>query len=145
MNGSYKKAVLLDCLKVFLFVIIIYISVIAVILALQHRRLDYTSPLNFKEIEEMQEMAKSERKNLELREKIRHLDLIARRTWFAGKEWLNTGTELLLYGVIALLLCLAAINSLKPQYVALPAEKISVERTPASEVSMLALIAGLSV
>lgn len=102
MNKQAKN-ILLQCLHVAAIVTGIFMVTALILLLMQQLQLSQAQPLQFAELEKMKEAARSDNQNVELREKIRTLDLLSRRAWFAALAW-REGVAKLLFAALALLL-----------------------------------------
>lgn len=90
----------------------VYIAVIITALFLQYRQMQKISLIDFPQMQQLKEMVKTDSDNLELKQRIRNIDLLARRTWFSGLEQLHVGGILLTGGIIVLLLSLGGMRLL---------------------------------
>jgi len=137
--------IIINSLKVIALISITFSMVVLLLIFLQHRQLSKISLLDFPEMIELKEMVKADPSNTALKEKIRYLDLAARRNWFAGLEQLRIGGYLLVGGIVVLLSSFGFIRLVEgpapPDLTEDSVQKIK----PKHEFLILSLVCGLLV
>ncbi len=86
---------------------------VAVVLSVNHFRLQEADPLNAGSIQELRERFKADPRDQELREEVRRLDLLARRAWFGSVRFQEQGIFLLLAGSLVLVGSLKAVVAIR--------------------------------
>ena len=144
-NTKLITQIIVNSLKIIALISIMFTMVVLLLIFLQHRQLSKISLLDFPEMIELKEMAKADPSDTALKEKIRYLDLAARRNWFAGLEQLRIGGYLLFGGIIVLLSSLAFIRLLEGPAPPDLTEDSVPKIKPNQELLILSLVCGLLV
>jgi outer membrane protein assembly factor BamB len=142
--NDQNQRIVLNCLYVASFVAVIFIATLTVMLMTHHLRLSAVAPLEFTELENMKDAARTDVTNLELRARIRQLDLISRRAWFLGLEWRRSAVHLLAFGVVLLFVSMSLIMAIKPRELSADACRPP-GSSPGAEVVGLMILAGVCV
>ncbi len=109
-RSKLSTQIIVKSLRIIAWVSIVFVMVVLLLMFLQHRQLTKISLLDFPEMIQLKEMVKADPSNTALKEKIRYLDLAARRNWFAGLDQIRVGWYLLAGAIIVLLSSLASIR-----------------------------------
>lgn len=91
----------------------IFCAVVSLLLLLNFFQLTKSDPLESEVMQSMIERLGREPQNAELKQDIRHLDLLARKAYFTSQWQVNTGSYLLLFGALVFALALRVYFSLK--------------------------------
>lgn len=84
----------------------IFTSVISIIMLLNFWQLKRTDPLESELLKNMVERLENDRNNIQLKEEIRRLDLIARQAYFTSQWQIRTGGYLLVAGAVIMIIAL---------------------------------------
>jgi outer membrane protein assembly factor BamB len=142
--NSQKKQTILNCLYVAAFVCIFFVATLILLIFIRSSEMNAVSPLAFKELEQLKDQARSDPQNKQLHEKIRQLDLAARKQWFFGLEAREKLASMLSLAALTLVVLLAVIALLKP--IKINKKSLNPEPAkPAAESMGLLLVAMLSV
>lgn len=145
MSKSNKIQIIILSLKSVSVVAVVYLLVVASIMLLQYRQINQISLLEFNEIEQLKEEFKKDRKNDQLRERIRHLDVLSRRVWFDTKEQIKTGGYLLAAGMAVLVLSLGSIKILRGRLIHPAEDYLPQEGNKRHEIIALSGLAATSI
>jgi outer membrane protein assembly factor BamB len=91
----------------------IFCAVVSLLLLLNFFQLAKSDPLESEVMQSMIERLGREPQNAELKQDIRHLDLLARKAYFTSQWQVNAGSYLLLFGALVFALALRVYYSLK--------------------------------
>jgi outer membrane protein assembly factor BamB len=139
-----------QCLQVTALIAGLFSVVVSILLMVHYFQLKQAFPLDFPELETLKEQSRTKTDDAALREKIRHLDLVARRAWFLGLEWRQTLLYLFLGGSVLFLGSMALLSGMRPREVSRAAATSPVSRQPgrrdpATEAMSLILLGGICV
>jgi outer membrane protein assembly factor BamB len=82
---------------------------VAVVLSVNHFRLNQADPLNAESIQTLRDRFKAEPLEQDLKNEIRQLDLLARRAWFGSVRFQEIGSYLLLAGSLVLVVSMKTV------------------------------------
>jgi outer membrane protein assembly factor BamB len=91
----------------------IFCTVVAILLLLNYWQVSQNNPIESNALEALVERLKQEPNNAELMAEIRNFDLLARKAYFNSQWQVKTGTYLLLFGSVVLVIALSVYYSLK--------------------------------
>ena len=94
-------------------VVAIFSSILSMLLIVNFIQTKSIDPLNSKALNQLMLQLQKDPENTALKEQIRALDLLARKAYFTYQWQIRTGSLLLFFFVLILILCLKYINSLR--------------------------------
>ena len=142
-RSKLSTRIIVKSLRIIAWISIVFTMVVLLLMFLQHRQLTKISLLDFPEMIQLKEMVKADPSGTALKDKIRYLDLAARRNWFAGLDQIRVGWYLLAGGIMFILISLASIRLLEGPVSPDLTEDSDQKIKPKNEFFILSIVCGL--